>query len=163
MFSGGPNQLVADFSMGDDGSVWVIDAVDRLWYTTGVKADKPQGDGQWWQASDVPLFYVLQNWLHMESTVSLIIVGMTWHSGVVDGTADAGRHSARHIAKHLRLPTEADAVHAAERWWWSASSQVCSAHAAYEQIHHGVLLASMLQSLLYLVKRYFVAWLWLKK
>ena len=55
-FSGGPNQLVADFSMCDDGSVWVLDVVGRLWYTTGVKASKPQGDGQWWQVGNRSMF-----------------------------------------------------------------------------------------------------------
>ena len=40
---------MSKYDLGVDGTAWVVDVVGRLWFTTGVTQDTPQGSGQWWQ------------------------------------------------------------------------------------------------------------------
>jgi hypothetical protein len=48
-FSPGP--VAANIDLADDGTAWVVDVVGRLWFTTDISPDKPQGSGLWWQVS----------------------------------------------------------------------------------------------------------------
>ena len=41
--------LVSHFTLGAQGTVWVMDVVGRVWFRTGVTQDKPRGNKGWWQ------------------------------------------------------------------------------------------------------------------
>ena len=48
-FSVEADLLVSSLELGAEGTGWVVDVVGRVWYTTGITAAKPHGDGQFWQ------------------------------------------------------------------------------------------------------------------
>jgi len=45
----GPTLAAGSFDLASDGTAWVMDVVGRLWFTTDVSVDKPEGSGLWWQ------------------------------------------------------------------------------------------------------------------
>lgn len=49
-------------SLGDGGTTWALDATGSLWFRTGIRSSKPQGDdNHWWQVdSSNVLVYLRQ-------------------------------------------------------------------------------------------------------
>ena len=62
-YSAGPSLLVSSFDFGDGNTAWVIDLVGRVWFTTSVSMEKPEGSGQWWQVRTAELNEAVSRYL----------------------------------------------------------------------------------------------------
>ena len=60
--------LASSICLGDRSTGWLIDVVDRVWFTKDVTMTTPEGDGKWYQVRLVCVRIFFSDELHQQKT-----------------------------------------------------------------------------------------------